>query len=449
VTRSDPAPPSAGSRALLVALYEAAVAAAAPGPLTTAALRELELEPEAPVRLFALGKAAHRMAAGALDFLDGAGRAVAGGVIVAPDAAPPPHPSIAVLAGDHPLPGERSFAAAEAIGRAAAAVRPGDVALVLLSGGTSSLIAAPIGGVTRHDLAALFSLLAGSGLDIHAMNVVRKRFTRWGAGRLAVGLEPVDVHVLAISDVPGDEPADIGSGPCAPDPCTAADVLALLRDARLHERLAPAMREHLDAASRAARSETPKPGDPAFARVRTRIVGSNALAVEAAVSRARALGLNAHAAARPLDGDAAARGAEIAEALLERARRGECGCVVWGGETTVALGGTAVDASMPAGPGGRCQELALSAARALAAAGSVARRVAILAAGTDGRDGPTDAAGAFADAAVWRAAERAGRDPALALARHESYAALDAAGALYRRGLTGTNVMDVVIGVVE
>jgi len=197
--------------------------------------------------------------------------------------------------------------------------------------------------------------------------------------------------------------------------------------------------------SRGIVPETPKPSHPAFAHVATRVIGTNRLAVDTAARRARALGLRAEVVDTPLAGEASHCGAAIAESLLARAEAGEELCVVWGGETTVQLGG---DESALA-PGGRCQELALAAARRLARGGEAARRVTLLAAGTDGRDGPTDAAGAFADASLWDEIARSGHDPERALARHEAYTALDAVGGLMRRGQTGTNVMDVVIGMVK
>jgi hydroxypyruvate reductase len=252
--------------------------------------------------------------------------------------------------------------------------------------------------------------------------------------------------VLVISDVPGDDVADVASGPCAPDPLTVDDVLTLLRESALLSRLPNALREHLEAVRLGAVAETPKPEHPAFRGVTTRVIGSNRLAVEAAVAHARALGLQA-AVGEPLTGEAARCGETIVEALLARAHAGAAGIVVWGGETTVHRATTpAVDGA--AGMGGRCQELALSAARRLARGGAAARRIELLAAGTDGRDGPTDAAGAFADAGVWDAIARAGGDGSRALERHDSYGALDLGGALFRRGPTGTNVMDLVIGLV-
>ena len=391
------------------------------------------------------------MARAAVAVLAERGSSPAGGLVVAPAADPAPHPSLALVAGDHPEPGPGSRAAAEALAEAAAAVRPGEEVWVLLSGGTTSLVGAPDDGLDPADLAALYTLLLGSGLDIAAMNRVRKRFSRWGGGKLARALAPARVRTYVVSDVIGDDLASIGSGPLVPDTATAADVRALLEEAGLLARLAPALRKRLAAVERGQMPETPKPGDEAFARVTLELIASNRLALEAAARRAAELGLDPVVSEAPLAGEASAVGASVAAALLQDcaiptipqpdARRPRSGaaprCLIWGGETTVTLG------ERP-GLGGRCQELALAAARLLAGAPD---DVALLAAGTDGRDGPTDAAGAIVDAGTWRAVVDAGRDPARDLEAHDAYHALDAAGALLRPGLTGTNVMDVVIGV--
>ena len=449
------------TRALLKDLYEAAVEGAAPGPLTTAALADFQAAPEQRLWLYALGKASHAMATAAVSSLQRSLHTIAGGVIVGPEEKPTPYATLASLAGDHPLPGRRSFTAAERIGAATVGMRSADVAIVLLSGGASSLVAAPMRGMSEADLGQLFELLLGSGLDVRSMNAIRKRFCRWGAGRLALALAPARTYSFVISDVPGDELADVGSGPCSPDALTVRDVIALLQSSGLFTRVAPSMREYLGAVARGLMPETPKATHPAFAHVSTRLVGTNQLAVDAAVRRAASLSVRAEGAAGTLDGDAARCGERIAQTLLERARTGTTGVTVWGGETTVQLtrppaftgrqldarGGLAPPGTPPTG--GRCQELALAASRLLAEAGETGRRVTILAAGTDGRDGPTDAAGAFADGILWDAIRASGHDPALALSRHESYPVLDGAGALLRRGQTGTNVMDVVIGVVE
>jgi hydroxypyruvate reductase len=345
------------------------------------------------------------------------------------------------LPGDHPEPGARSFAAAEALAALAARVGPQDEVWVLLSGGTTSLIAAPEPGLSFADLTRTYSLLLGSGLDITAMNRIRKRFSRWGGGKLARALAPARMRVYIVSDVIGDDLASIGSGPCVPDPSTATEVRGLLQSADLWHHLPESARALLAAAETGKTAETPKPGDQAFARVTLELVASNRLALEAAAKQAAELGLAPVLIETPIAGEASAAGASVAAKLLYNCARfsiPQPSCLIWGGETTVTLG------TGESGLGGRCQELALAAAQALTGA---AAGTGLLAAGTDGRDGPTDAAGAIVDGNTWKAIGAAGRDPAKDLAQHNAYRALDAAGALFKTGLTGTNVMDVVIGV--
>ncbi len=432
-------------RELLTELYTVATRAVDPGPALSARLSLLDRTPASPW-IFALGKAAGPMARAAVETLGAWGQEPAGGLLVAPAAEATPHPGIRTIRGDHPEPGPGSLAAAEALAQATSRVGSPDEVWVLLSGGASSLLAAPVPGLAPAELTALYGLLLGSGLDITAMNRIRKRFSRWGGGRLAAALAPARVRVFVVSDVIGDDLASIGSGPCVPDPTTAAEVHRQLEQAGLWTRIPAAAQRLLLASESGETAETPKPGDQAFARVTLEVIASNRLAVEAAARRAAELGLAPEVAETPLAGEAWATGASVAALLLQH-----CGprnipqpvapsrCFIWGGETTVTLG----DASP--GLGGRCQELALSAARALDGARS---GVALMAAGTDGRDGPTDAAGAIVDGGTWRAAATSGRDPERDLAAHDAYRALDAAGALLRVGLTGTNVMDVVIGVV-
>ena len=455
VLNESTAAPARG-RALLVELYDAAVAGAAPGPITTDALRELNARSDQRLWLYAFGKAAHSMASAAVSALQRARQHVAAGVVVSPEAHPTPDSTITALVGDHPIPGRQSLAAAQRIGELAAGMRSDEIALVLISGGATSLIGAPLRGMAEADLVHLYELLLGSGLDIREMNVVRKRFARWAAGRLAVALAPARTRALLISDVESDDPADIASGPCTPDPNSVHDVVAILQRTGLYGRIAPSMREYLTEVARGTLPETPRVSHPAFAHVTTRIIGSNRLSTEAAARRAQQLALPVVNHGSVLTGDAARSGATLASTLLERARDGWRGCVVWGGETTVQLGpetssahGSIGGATDAAPLGGRCQELALAAARVLAEGGAAARGITLLAAGTDGRDGPTDAAGAFADATVWEAIRASGRAPETSLARHDSYHALDAVGALHRRGHTGTNVRDVVIAVLE
>jgi hydroxypyruvate reductase len=386
------------------------------------------------------------MATAAVDHLRQRGQEPAGGVVVGPAPATSPHESLVYVQGDHPEPGAGSLAAAEALGRAATRVSGRDEVWLLLSGGTSSLIGAPEAGITPEELSTIYRLLLGSGLDIAAMNRIRKRFSRWGGGKLARALAPAPVRCYVISDVIGDDLASIGSGPCVPDPDTASGIRGLLEQAGLWHRLPDQARRLVISTEEGHTPETPKPGDPAFARVIHEVIASNRLALEATAQRATALGLQPEIQQPAISGEAAAVGATLAATLLQHCARhasprsgpGRPRCLIWGGETTVSLG------DVPPGSGGRCQELALAAARTLEQA---SEGVALLAAGTDGRDGPTDAAGAVVDRQTWQAIGRAGRNPAQDLATHNAYPALEAAGSLLRTGLTGTNVMDVVIGV--
>jgi hydroxypyruvate reductase len=410
------------------------------------------------VWIVALGKAAAAMAAGAAAALAEQGREPVGGVIVGPATEPPPHPSIRVVVGDHPIPAAQSAAAAQAIGDVAALIRPEDEVLALVSGGGTSLVAAPapeLADFTQGDLGVLYAALLASGADIVAMNAIRKRFTRWSGGRLAVAVAPARVHCLVVSDVLGDDLASISSGPWVADPVTSADLVASLERSRLWEKLPPKARAHLAAVVAGAASETPKPSDPAFATVAATVIVSNAHAIAAAAACARDAGIDeVTVVPTPLSGEAAIAGIRLASDLVARKKRARgprmTRCLVWGGETTVTLDppddSGAGAAEWPLG--GRNQELALAAARSLREAGDNGSGITLLAAGTDGRDGPTDAAGAIVDGLTWYAVEGAGRDPARDLAAHDSYRALDAAHALLRTGHSGTNVMDIVIALI-
>jgi len=420
-------------RELLLDLYFAAVRAADPEVAVRQSLAEHPLPSPAPVHLFAIGKAGPAMARAALSALISTRHPLAGGVVIGASAAPA-QSSLPQLSGDHPVPGEASALAAEALGRAVNAVAAMHQAVVLVSGGTSSLVGAPVDRIEAADLRLLWQGLLASGLDIRGVNNIRKRCLRWGAGRLASALTPRPVTVLAISDVIGDDPATIGSGPCAPDPLRAREVLSLVESVGGSLELPGSVRRLLERQAAGLQPDTPKPGDAAFRNVSTRIIASNRLAVQGAARRAAELGLPVRAGASDLAGEARLAGARLGAFL--RAGGSGASCFIWGGETTVTLGGG------PAGTGGRCQELALAAAEELDGVPGVS----LLAAGTDGRDGPSDVAGALVDGGTWKRIIEQGRDPGGDLAAHDAYAALDAGGALLRTGATGTNVMDVVIG---
>jgi hydroxypyruvate reductase len=402
--------------------------------------------------ILALGKAGARMCRAAVECFRSIGHEPPGALVVTTRGGEPPDAGVDLVCGDHPVPGRGSFAAAERIASFIERVSGGDAVLVLLSGGTSSLVAAPVRGVSSDDLTQLFKRLLGSGADIAATNAIRKRFSRWAAGRLAVALAErgvASVRCLIISDVIGDDPAVIASGPCVPDPLTAKDLLRFIDGRGLQSSLTPSLTNHLQAVARGEFPETPKPDDRAFRLVTSRIILGNGSARDGASACAHELGLApVHVVGTPIQGDAALTGERLVQELLQfrdsadagHERSAARGCVIWGGETTVRL-------RPGSPPGGRNQELALAAARALDALGERGRGLALLAAGSDGRDGPTDAAGAVVDASTWRAIANASRDPARDLAEHASHAALDSVRALLHAESTGTNVGDIVIGV--
>jgi glycerate-2-kinase len=363
---------------------------------------------------------------------------IAGGLVVGPGLADSPHPAIAVAAGDHPIPGEQSLAAARALGDLCDRVPGGDRVFVLLSGGATSLVAAPVDGIDAKELTTLCDELLRSGLDIGRVNAIRKRFLRWGAGRLSMALAPARVEQVVLSDVIGDNLAHIASGPCVPDASTAVDVRLLLDETHMLERTPAAMLRYLDEVMRNERPETPKSDSPAFLFSGVPAVQGNSGVLDAGALRARVLGFDPVVIVNePLHGEAVHAGVRIVSAAMALPRGG---VAFWGGETTVTMG--AVRSA-----GGRCQETMLSAALELAQAGPGASGITLLAAGTDGRDGPTDAAGAIVDAATAARIMEAGLDPITALRQHESYEALHRSGSLLKTGLTGTNVGDVVIAV--
>jgi len=436
-----------GARERLIELYNAAVAGADVESLTADAVAGIPLERRSRVWLFAFGKAADGMASAAFTALKRGLAEVAGGVVVTPEKCDAPSGAIAAHVGDHPIPGRRSFDAAARIAQTLAQKRGGDLGVVLLSGGASSLIGAPLKGLSEADYIKLCEMLVASGLDISRLNAVRKRFSMWGAGRMALALAPARTFCFAVSDVPDNDIASIGSGPCVPDHTTVQHVTEILESAKLLNTLTPPFRQYLASVAKGATPETPNVKHPAFAHVTARVIASNTVALTAAASSAKRAGLVPVVSDTLLTGDAASAGMRVAASLVDaRDAHPASGprVFLWGGETTVHLNG---DSQAPAG--GRCQEFALAAAQRLSELGDRARGITILAAGTDGRDGPTDAAGAIVDATTWSRIRDAGRDPAAALRLHESHSALASVNALFSPGMTGTNVMDVTIALVQ
>lgn len=421
--------------------YAAALAAADPARAVRDgfAAREvaLELGRDRPHWILAVGKAAPAMAGAAFLQCDAKGLAIRGGLVVGVTATSGSEdPRVEWLQGDHPVPGVRSAYAAERLAACTERIGSDDVVLLLLSGGTSSLIGAAIDGVRSEDLAALHALLLGAGVPIARINAVRKRFSRWGAGRLATALHCARIVPILLADVPNEDPAMIGSGPVHPDPLEAWHVERILRDAGVAVRVPLSVASTLGAMRAGVLPETPKPGDPSFARVEEPYVVGNARALEAAAAQAVACGYAPVLLSRTsLTGDATAAGRVLAHTV---ARAAPGTCLIWGGETTVQL-------PEAHGLGGRCQQLALAAAETLDDLGL--RDAWLLAAGSDGRDGPAPAAGAVIHGGTWAASLAQGGAPARALRRCDAYGVLAEASALLPAADTGTNVMDIVVAV--
>lgn len=431
-------PPAA--RAQLEAIFRAALRAADPARALDAvvagpdvagrvALAGMPFAPSARFVVLAAGKAACAMAAALEARL---GERIERGLAVTKDGHRAPLRRFAVREAAHPVPDERSAAAGREALDLAASCAPDDVFVLLLSGGASALLSCPPPGLSQDDLARTNAALLACGAPIAELNAVRKHLSVVSGGRLAVACGAGRIVVLAVSDVLGDPWDVIGSGPCAPDPSTFADALQVVSRRRLEKRLPAAALAHLAAGAEGRLPETPKPGDPALARVHARIVASNADALAGACAAARAEGLHPVVAARELTGEAREAGRRVA-ALAGAVRAPGPLLLVVGGETTVTVRGR--------GRGGRSQSLALAAALAL----SGRTDAALLAAGTDGTDGPTDAAGAFADGGTVARGAAAGRSAAADLDDDDAYAFFAAEGGLLRTGPTRTNVMDLVL----
>jgi hydroxypyruvate reductase len=359
-----------------------------------------------------------------------AGPSLCDGIVLVPDGLERPLARCRLLRAAHPIPDQRGAAATREILAFAARPDPADLLLVLLSGGASSLLCGPVDGVALADVAAAVRVLLGSGASIDELNTVRKHLAAATGGRLARAARAGRVEVLVLSDVIGDRLDVIASGPFAPDPSGFADALSVVERRDPQRQVPRAVRAHLEAGVRGEREETPGADEPCFASVRHTLIASNATAIRAACAAADARGWRGVAATGALCGEAR-RVAPRLVALADASRAERPLCLVAGGETVVTVTGS--------GRGGRNQELALAAALAIAGRADVA----LLAAGTDGADGTTDAAGAFADGGTVARGARAGSDASAALADNDAHGFFAREGGLVRTGPTGTNVADL------
>jgi hydroxypyruvate reductase len=411
-------------------IFQAALAAADPAGAVGRYLKRRDYSRYRNIYVIGAGKAGATMAAAAERAL---GRAITAGLVNVKDGHTVRLRRIELNECGHPVPDERGAAGARRIAEMAAGAGKGDLVLCLISGGASALMPLPAEPITLEEKQAVTRLLLASGADIHEINTVRKHISGIKGGQLARLAAPAAVEALLLSDVIGDDIDVIGSGPAAPDASTFGAAAEILRRYGIVERVPAAVRERIERGERGEIAETPKPGDPLFKRVRNTVVGGNRLALEAARQCARGLGFHTLVLASEVQGETREVARMHAAIAREVAKTGQPvkapACLITGGETTVTIRG--------GGLGGRNQEFVLAAALDIAGM----ERTVAFSAGTDGTDGPTDAAGAVADGDTLR------RNPEARgyLDRNDSYHYFEGLGDLVKTGPTGTNVMDVRI----
>jgi glycerate 2-kinase len=426
-------------------IYQAAVEAADPCRSVNRYLRmkdgkiefdgvSLGLDDFEKIHLLGAGKATGAMGNAIVDLL---GERIYAGLLCVKEYRSDIMGSVEVMKTSHPVPDESSLEGARRTMMLADSAGPRDLVFCLISGGASALWCLPAEGLDLDDMRATSEVLLRSGADIHEINTIRKHISAIKGGRLAAAIHPARSITLMISDVIGDDPGSIGSGPTVADKTTYGQALEMLDKYGIEDVLPDSVVAHLQAGGRGDIDETPKADDPIFDKTDNIIVASNKIAIAAAEDKASRMGYHPVVVDSSLVGEAREAGAKIARYALEIIDGGKRiplpAALISGGETTVTVKGE--------GKGGRNQELALSAALELAGY----RGFALVSAGTDGIDGPTDAAGAVIDGETVARGKNKGLDARAFLDNNDSYSFLDKTGELIKTGPTGTNVMDIQV----
>lgn len=344
---------------------------------------------------------------------------------------------IMVLEGGHPVPDKTSEEAAHVLLEQAEKSTADDLFLVLISGGGTALTMSFAPGISLTDGQKVVELLLRCGADIRELNTVRKHVSLLGGGRLAQKAAPAETVALVISDVVGDDLSVIASGPTVGDPTTFEDAIRVLHKYELWDRVPESVRTHLRAGKANPELETPKPTQQIFKKVKTELIGTNRNALEAACREASKRQYQVKIHDMWIEGEAREAGEKLAQELLSSDESMRV-CHLWGGETTVTVKGKGI--------GGRNQELALGSAFAL---DGVQGKLLLLSGGTDGIDGPTDAAGAYATPLTLSKARDRKRDPKAYLDANDAYTFFLEMNTLLKPGPTHTNVMDIVVGLVS
>ncbi|MDJ0640578.1 MAG: glycerate kinase [Paracoccaceae bacterium] len=410
-----------GDKSLLTAMFDAAIKAADPKQALAGHLPD---RPKGRTVVIGAGKGAAQMAAAFEGLWDGP---LEGVVVTRYDYGGPTR-FIRVLEASHPVPDEAGLVATKALSDSVSGLSEDDLVVALICGGGSALLPAPPDGLELADEQSLNKALLASGAPISAMNAIRKQVSQIKGGRLAALAHPARVVSLVVSDVPGDDPAQVASGPTIPDDADRKTALQLIDSYRI---TLPDRIVHYLASSP---DDTPKPSDPIFERNSVAVIASAALSLEAAADVAQASGATPYILSDAIEGEARDVGmvhAAIAREVALNDRPFAKPCVLLsGGETTVTIRDTA-------GRGGRNSEFLMALA-----GGLEGLKITALAADTDGIDGSESNAGAFANGQSWRRLRELGHDPGALLSGHDAWSAFNALGDLFVPGPTGTNVND-------
>jgi hydroxypyruvate reductase len=396
--------------------------------------RKFNLKDYDRILVVGAGKAVAPMAKAVEDLL---GNRISDGVIVVKDEHGLPLKKIKICEASHPVPDERGVQGTEEILSLVETAGKRDLIICLISGGGSALLIAPVHDISLEDKQNATKLLLACGATIHEFNAVRKHLSRAKGGRLAQMAYPATVTSLILSDVVGDDLDVIASGPTVPDSSTFDDAAQILKDYGIWNQLASAVRHHLEKGVSAQIEDTPKSENAVFQQCSQVLVGTNLQALKAAGQEAKRLGYRPLILSSKVEGEAR----EVARFYTAIAREVSSSqnplkppvCVLAGGETTVTLTGE--------GRGGRNQEFALAAALTIAGLDNIV----VLSGGTDGSDGPTDAAGAIADGTTVARALEKGLEPKDFLRRNDSYRLFQPLEDLLMTGPTRTNVMDIYL----
>ncbi len=427
-----------------IKIFEAAVEAVHPGKLLREYLyadnKELKIGGEkwnkdqiGKLLIISTGKAAVAMALAAEEILS---NLINKGLCITKYGHTLPLQKFTIIESAHPVPDENSIKAAGQIERLLEGCKSGDIVLVLLSGGASSLIGDFPQGCTLEDMQKLNQLLINSGASIHEINTVRKHISTLKGGQLTRAAYPAQVLTLAISDVVDDNPGIIASGPTVPDESTLEDAVKIFHKYNLWNELTSAVKLHFENWLNEI-AETPKPGDPLFKNSVYKIIANNSLALEGAKIKAEMLCYNTYALKEKMTSDVEDISKQLVNQFI-RYDRDKPACILLGGETVLNVKGS--------GKGGRAQHLVLHFLLELSHYKTLKNPFTILAAGTDGGDGPTDAAGAVGDIEL---IESAKDDAVKCLENFDSYHFLEKTGGLIKTGPTQTNVGDIIILLIE